>query len=227
MTNTADRPPEGDDIDLLLPWYATDRLDPADRARIAEALATDPDLARRLALAEEELGATVEAHEALPAPSGRVRQDLFARIDALERTARGNAAGDGLVARILGFFEALSPRTTAMAAGLAALLIVVQAGFLAGTLLPERATFDVASHGGATSEGSFAFVTFEPAASASQIVEALGAENARITEGPYPGGVFRVRLSTTRLDRAAFEEAVAKLTRHRGVVQLVLPAGDR
>jgi hypothetical protein len=124
-------------------------------------------------------------------------------------------------------FEALSPRTTAMAAAFAALLIVVQVGFLTGTLLQQGPSFEGASHGGtAAADGSFAFVTFEPAASAGQIIEALDAEGARITEGPYPGGVFRVRLSTTRLEKPAFDEAVAKLIRHRGVVQLVLP-GDR
>jgi hypothetical protein len=114
-----------------------------------------------------------------------------------------------------------------MAAACAALVILVQAGFLAGAILQERPAYELASHGVASGEGSFAFVTFEPGASASQVIEALEAEGMRISEGPFPGGVFRVRLSTTRLEKPGFDEAIAKLTRHRGVVQLVLPAGDR
>jgi hypothetical protein len=226
MTNNADAPPPGDDIDLLLPWYATERLDPAERARVADALARDPELALRLSLAEDERLATEELHEALPAPSARVRQDLFARIEALEGGGRSLEPG-GVLARIVGFFGSLSPRTTAMAAGFAALLILVQAGFLASSLLRENASFQVASHGGSTEEGSFALVSFAPAATADKIVETLEAEGARITEGPFPGGMFRVRLSPRRLDRAALEEAVARLTRRADVVRLAVPAETR
>jgi hypothetical protein len=225
MTNNADAPPPGDDIDLLLPWYATERLDPAERARVADALARDPELALRLSLVADERLATEELHETLPAPSARVRQDLFARIDALEKGRSPETRG--LLARIVGFFESLSPRTTAMTAGFAALLILVQAGFLAGSLLRENASFQVASIGGSTEEGSFALVSFAPAATADKIVETLDAEGARITEGPFPGGMFRVRLSPKRLDKAALDEAVARLTRRADVVRLAVPAETR
>jgi hypothetical protein len=39
--------------------------------------------------------------------------------------------------------------------------------------------------------------------------------------------MFRVRLSPRRLDRAALEEAVARLTRRADVVRLAVPAETR
>ena len=227
MTNNAETPPPGDDIDLLLPWYATERLDPAERARIADALARDPALALRLSLVEDERRATEALHEALPAPSARVRQDLFARIEALEGPARSPETGGSVLARVVGFFGALSPRTTAIAAGFAVLLILVQAGFLASSLMRDDASFQVASHGGSAEGGSFALVSFAPRATASQIIETLDAQGARITEGPYPGGMFRVRLSPGRLDREALDDALARLRRRADVVEAAVPAETR
>ena len=225
MTDTAKTPPEGDDIDLLLPWYATERLRPTDRARVADALARDPEFARRLALAEEELGATIAANEALPAPSGRVRDQLLARIGALEGThRRPRGAGNAHLRRLIAFFESLSPRMAAFGAGLAALLILLQAGLLAGMLLRPGSSFETASHGETREKGSFALVTFVPSATAGQIVAVLDGEGMRIAEGPYPGGVFRVRLSTSLLQGQAMDDAVARLSRRADTVQLAIPA---
>jgi anti-sigma factor RsiW len=227
MTNSTDTPPAGDDIDLLLPWYATGRLDTAERARVADAIARDPELARRVALADEERIATEELHDALPPPSGRARQDLFARIDAMEGTKSGAEAGGGLVGRIVAFFASLSPRSTALAAGFAALLILLQAGLIAGSLLRPDASFEVASERGGAVEGSFALVTFAPGATTNQVAEVLDAQGAQIVEGPYPGGIFRVRLSARPLDQNGVEAALARLRKRADVVQLAFPAGTR
>jgi hypothetical protein len=228
MTDRTDTPPPGeDDIDLLLPWYATERLDPAERARIAETLARDPELARRLALVEEEQVATALSHDALTAPSGRVRQDLFARIEALEGVGRRTGAGAGILDRLTGFFAALSPRTTAMAAGFAALLIVLQAGLLAGSLLRDDASFQVASHGTGREEGSLALVTFVPGATAEKIAETLGSRGMRIVNGPYPGAIFQVKLSAKPLEAADLQRALAELGAQTEVVLFVAPASVR
>jgi anti-sigma factor RsiW len=60
-----------DAIDELLPWHATGRLSAADRARVEAALAREPEVARRAALAEEEREETIALNESLGVPSSR------------------------------------------------------------------------------------------------------------------------------------------------------------
>src|SRR5476649_1853508 len=70
------------DIEELLPWHAAGTLNRRDTQRVEQALARDPELARRYALVREELGETILLNETLGAPSGRAMEKLFAKIDA-------------------------------------------------------------------------------------------------------------------------------------------------
>ncbi|WP_132252486.1 hypothetical protein [Methylobacterium segetis] len=226
MPSTPKTPPEPDDLDLILPWRTTGRLDPADSARIEAALARDPDLARRLAIAEAERDETIAVNEAIGAPSRAARDALFARIDA-DLAAQAGRSPRGWLARLGEALSGLSPPALA-GLGLAACLVILgQAGLLAGALLQERGgpAYETASHGGggAAGAGSHALVAFAPGASAAQIAEALRETGAVIVDGPLPGGVFRIRLATGRLDPAAVEAALDKLRARPGLVQLALP----
>ncbi|HYY84030.1 MAG TPA: hypothetical protein VE686_05960, partial [Beijerinckiaceae bacterium] len=71
-----------DDLEALLPWHAVGRLGEDDARRVDEALARDPELARRYALVAEERRETIAVNEALGAPSPRTRDRLFERIEA-------------------------------------------------------------------------------------------------------------------------------------------------
>ena len=70
------------DIEELLPWHAAGTLSRRDSQRVEEALARDPELARRYALVREELGETILLNETLGAPSAHAMEKLFAKIDA-------------------------------------------------------------------------------------------------------------------------------------------------
>ena len=70
------------DIEELLPWHAAGTLSRRDTQRVEEALARDPELARRYALVREELGETILLNETLGAPSAHAMEKLFAKIDA-------------------------------------------------------------------------------------------------------------------------------------------------
>ena len=74
--------PEREEIEALLPWHAAGTLSRRDAQRVEEALARDPELARRYALVREELGETIHLNETLGAPSARALENLFAKIDA-------------------------------------------------------------------------------------------------------------------------------------------------
>ena len=71
MNATKQEAPERREIEELLPWHAAGTLSRRDAQRVEEALARDPELARRYALVREELGETIHLNESLGAPSAR------------------------------------------------------------------------------------------------------------------------------------------------------------
>jgi anti-sigma-K factor RskA len=91
------------EIEALLPWYAAGTLSRYDADRVEQALARDPELARRYDLVRQELAETIRLNETLSVPSARAIGKLLAAIDAEEAGAppasahQSNAvAGDGL-----------------------------------------------------------------------------------------------------------------------------------
>jgi anti-sigma-K factor RskA len=101
--NMIDEESERYEIEALLPWYAAGTLSRYDADRVEQALARDPELARRYDLVRQELAETVRLNETLSVPSARAMEKLLAAIDAEEAGAppasahQSNAvAGDGL-----------------------------------------------------------------------------------------------------------------------------------
>jgi len=93
--NTKNKETEHDEIENLLPWHAAGTLGRRDTQRVEEALANDPELARRFEMVREELGETILLNETLGAPSGRAMEKLFAKIDA--EPARKQAMSFGIL----------------------------------------------------------------------------------------------------------------------------------
>ena len=85
--NMIDRESERYEIEALLPWYAAGTLSRHDADLVEQALACDPELARRYDLIRQELAETIHLNERLGAPSARAMEKLFAAIDAEEAGA--------------------------------------------------------------------------------------------------------------------------------------------
>ncbi|MGJ4929676.1 hypothetical protein ACQR1I_22780 [Bradyrhizobium sp. HKCCYLS2038] len=135
---------EPSEIELLLPWYAAGTLNARDMRRVEEALASDAALARQYAEIQSEYAETIALNETLGAPSMRAMQKLFAAIEA--DPAQKPATPPGFGARLMGFFESLSPRTLAWTVSLGALLVLLQAGFIGSVLMrSQTATYQTAS----------------------------------------------------------------------------------
>ena len=230
-----DRTPvhEPEEADLLMPWHATGRLSPAEADRMARAIANDPHLVHRLSLAEEERDEARSLAESLPVPSGRARDAVFSKIAALDRGRAtrfaGTSAPGGLVERVQTFLASLTPRSFAMGAGFAALLVVLQAGAITGLLVAPQTsgtTYGTASKDDPQAlTGTFALVAFVPDASVAQITALLTERGASIVEGPRPGGLFRVRLSPQVLSAADRDQALAGLRARSDMVRFVAPSG--
>lgn len=210
-----------DEIELLLPWRATGALGAEEARRVDAALARDAELRRKYELVQEEMAESVLAAEELGAPSVRARDKLFAAIEAEASPQRAPARATGLRARVLDFFASLTPRAIAWSAATAALVILLQGAVLTRTLVAPGGAFQTAS-APESREGSFALVAFAPDATAQQIADFLQARGASIVDGPKPGGLYRVKVSASRLDAEALKAAVAALAARREIIRMAV-----
>lgn len=205
------------DIEELLPWHAAGTLSRHDARRVEEALALDPELARRYALVRDEFSQTIHLNETLGAPSAQAMEKLFAKIDA--EPARKPAMSLNLSARLTEFFASFSPRTLAYAGGAAAIAILLQAGIIAGVMLKETKTggYETAS-APSTDPGVGAFTLIRFAPQASQDTKFLEANKLSIASGPMAGGLYKVRVAVTGLPKADLAAIVKKLQADKVVI---------
>jgi hypothetical protein len=200
------------DIEELLPWHAAGTLSRRDTLRVEEALARDPELARRYALVREELGETILLNETLGAPSAHAMEKLFAKIDA--EPLRKPAMSLNLGARVSGFFASLSPRTLAWSASAAAIAILMQAGLIASIVIKEKGVggFETASAPSTDpGVGAFTIIRFAPQASSDDITKFLEANKLQIAAGPMSGGLYKVRVAVTGLPKGELARIVKQL----------------
>jgi len=216
--NAKQEAPEGDEIEALLPWHAAGTLSRRDAQRVEEALARDPELARRYALVREELGETIHLNETLGAPSARALENLLAKIDA--EPERRPAPALNLGSRIGEFLASLSPRTLAWSATAAALAIVLQAGFLADIMLKETKTTGYETASAPSTDpgvGAFTLIRFAPQATSDDINKFLEANKLSIAAGPMAGGLYKVRVAVTGIPKGELANIVKKLQQDKVV----------
>jgi hypothetical protein len=219
MNTLRNEPPGREEIEALLPWHAAGTLNRRDSARVEEALAHDPELARRYELVREELGETIHLNESLGPPSARAMERLMSVIDAEPARRRTPGALD-LRTRFAAFISALSPRTLAWSASGAILAIILQAGLLAGLWITERTGpgYETASYGRTAAQpGTFAIVRFAPQASAADITRLLEENKITVVDGPKPGGLYRVRVADTRLSKDELDRIISRLQQDRTI----------
>jgi len=209
--------PERQEIEELLPWHAAGTLSRRDAQRVEDALANDPELARRYALVREEFGETIHLNETLGAPSARALEKLFTKIDA--EPERRQTVSLNLGNRIGEFFASLSPRTLAWSASAAAIAILLQAGLLADIMLKETKTgYETAS--APTTDpgvGAFTLIRFAPQATSDDVTKFLEANKLSIAAGPMAGGLYKVRVAVTGIPKGELANIVKKLQQDKVV----------
>jgi hypothetical protein len=220
-----------DDLEALLPWHAAGTLNSRDADEVEQALASDAELARRFAIAQEEMTETILLNEALGAPSARVMDNLFKAIDKERKSARAPAAASGGLSAWLA--DLFTPRTLAWAGAAAAVIILLQGGMIAKLVLEDRggseATYEPASFQEKTRGleiGAFALVRFAPQANIADITRFLDSRGAMIVDGPRPpgpAGMYRIRISDMRLLKSELEEAVKEFQSASNLVSFAAP----
>ncbi|WP_316185026.1 hypothetical protein [Bradyrhizobium sp. SZCCHNRI1003] len=228
---------EPSEIELLLPWYAAGTLNLRDKQRVEEALARDPELAGQYAVIQQEYAETIGLNESLGAPSVRAMQKLFAAIDA--DPTQSAVVSRGMLARVLGFFDGLSPRTLAWSASLGALLVLLQAGLIGALLVSgQTATYQTASL--STNERAadnravapstsqpltrslgtqpaapvHVLVRFAPDARISDITALLDRYQASIIGGAK-GGMFQLQFGDGVMSKADADNLIGRLRREK------------
>lgn len=213
---------EREEIEMLLPWYATGKLTRADHQRVEAFLASHPEMARQMELIADERHSSLDLNEAIAPPRGQALEKLMAAAAA--SPPRG-AARASLIAKIKAFFEVPTSGPVRWAAAAAAAIILVQAVTLGALLVNREATYQTASgEPSAGSDGTFALVRFSDTASVKAVGDLLTELNVVIIDGPKPGGLYRVRLGPKDLPAAERDRKLAELRSRPGVIVLVMPS---
>lgn len=214
--------PSFDDIELSLPWLHTGRLSKEERSRLEAAAADNPELSRRLALVFEEARAVTQVYEAIPAPSGKPRDALFARIAAAEeaRRRRGFARFHAWIAQSL--IMPSQPALAWAAAGLA-LVALLEAGVISTYVSGQRR--DELYHTAAreASPGEKLLVGFAPDALMREIEDFLSDHEGSIVDGPHNGGIFSVRFGDKPMSDEERASMIAEL-KAAAIVRFVAPS---
>ena len=204
------------EIEELLPWHAAGTLSRRDAQRVEQALANDPELARRYELVRDEFGETIHLNETLGAPSAHAMEKLFDKIDA--EPARRAAMSLGFTTRVTEFFASFSPRTLAYAGSAAAIAILLQAGIIATVLVKETKTGGYQTASAPSTDpgiGAFTLIRFAPQATQDDVTKFLESNKLSIASGPMAGGLYKVRVSMTTLPKNDLSALVKKLQENK------------
>jgi hypothetical protein len=215
---------ERDEIEALLPWYVSGRLDAKSRARVERYIEAHPEVKAHLALAREEADAAIASNEAIAAPGRRALERLRASVAA----ARRRKPMAGLLSQVSDRFgdwiSGFAPPQLAFAGAAAALLLALQAGII-GALVMERVaapTYQTAGGGEERAgEGLELLVAFSPTATAQEITDLLKRLDAVVTDGPK-AGLYRLRFPGAKENDEDRNKAIEAL-KQSGIVMTALP----
>ncbi len=211
---------------MLLPWYATGRLEPCRHGEGGE-------LSRPASAG----GAPARPGARRAGADGGRQRDPGLAVCGSARPAHGRAAGNAFrrsaakaPVRCSSSVSRSSSRSRPPAAcagrrrGVAA-LVAVQTIAIATLLLGDRGgSYQVASGQQAGGEGVSALVAFTDEATAPAISRLLTEFRAKIVDGPKSGGVYTIRLRLE--DRSQAEAQLRRLDERRDIVRAVLPSRD-
>ncbi|MDI9848648.1 hypothetical protein QM467_11335 [Rhodoblastus sp. 17X3] len=211
------------DLAELAPFYVAGALTPDEQARFEAALAQDPELARNVAAARAERDEILALNEALPAPSARALDVLFAKIDAEPAHKPSLWARLDLGGALAGL---LSPRALGWATVAACAVIALQAGLLTQSKLAPDAHYSTASgpQENVRAAGTYALVAFAPGANMEAIGALLAQTGAQIVEGPRAGGFYRLRIGGADLAPAEAQRKLDALRQANALVRFAAPS---
>jgi hypothetical protein len=221
MAVMSDELSERDEIEALLPWYVTGKLDVKSRVRVERYVKAHPEIGAHIALAREESDATIAANEAIPAPRSQTLDRLRASLAAHPRRKPLGVMLGEMSERFADWIARLAPPKLALVAAAAALIVMLQAAAI-GALVLQRAgapTYQTAGGEQTVNEGAELLVGFSEQATIGEITALLKRLDAVMVDGPK-AGLYRLRLPD-KGDEAG--KAATEVLLQSGIVTTVLP----
>ena len=217
-----------EEIEMLLPWFVTGRLDSADTTRVELYLASHPEMEAQLELVRDEMDVSIHEAEKLGAPRAGHLGALMQRVERENLTRSGVISG--LFMRITDWLGQLQPRQMGFAAMAALALIVVQ-GITIGGLMRgggETAGYETASGPDETlsAKGSTLLIIFNPEAPAREIEKLLGEINGSINSGPKAGGYYQISIGDKHLAEEKLAALIVKLKARKNIISFVARSGS-
>jgi anti-sigma-K factor RskA len=214
-------PVEPQDVEELLPWYATGRISREEARGVEAALSTMPDLAQKLAQVQREREAVALSSEAVAPPPPENLQRLLQQVETtrqvrapkIEKAAK---EGDWIGA----FFARRQVWQIAFAAACVALVAMGTQLYRPGDIPGTGTTLGAATGMTGIAAGSQLTVVFQPTATSGDIGALLTSLDAVIVDGPKPGNAFVVQLPTA--DPDAVSAAMAEMLAKKDLVKSVL-----
>jgi hypothetical protein len=215
---------ERDEIEALLPWYVSGRLDAKSHARVERYMEAHPEVRAHLALAREEEDAAIAANEAIAAPGRDALDRLRASVAAAPRRKPVAGLLSQISDRFADWLAGFAPPQLAWAGAAAALVLALQAGVIAGLVMERVATPTYQTAGGGeerAGEGLELLVGFSATATAQEITDLLTRLDAVVTDGPK-AGLYRLRFPGAKDSDEDRKKAIEALNQS-GIVMTVLP----
>jgi hypothetical protein len=203
-----------EDIQELLPWYASGKTTAAESAAIEQKLQGNPRLQADLKLVRQEKQVSVESVKALGEPNPDLLNKMLGQLDGVRQlpplTRDAATTQPGFLARLFG--AAPSP---ALRFALVAACLVITIESVALLQLPGGIPKPIYQTSSAeTATGPELIVHFQPDAKLSAITMLLSDLDATVVKGPMPDGAFVIALQKDA-------DANAAMTVLRGHADLV------
>lgn len=212
-------PVEPQDVEELLPWYATGRISREEARGVEAALNTMPDLAQKLAQVQREREAIALGSETVAPPPPENLQRLLQQVETTRQVRvpkidKAAKEGDWIGA----FFARRQVWQIAFTAACVALVAMGVQLHRPASMPGTGTTLDAAATGmTGIDAGSRLVVVFQPTATSGDIGALLTSLGAVIVDGPKPGNAFVVQLPAAD----AVSRAMAEMLARKDLVQSV------
>ncbi len=218
MNTTDKKEPDDDDIEMLLPWYVTNKLESSDRALVEGYLERHPAMKDRLDAIRQERDETVFLNEQAPGKPTMSADRFMAEVAGVSSARRS-----GVVSWIKGLFQLPATGGVRWAGVAAVFLILVQAAVIVKLVgLKDDGNYRQASGTGQLqTTGSAVLVRFTDGATVSGIAKMLSDLDMEIMDGPKAGGLFRVWIGPVNISQAERESRVRALRTRKDLVFFV------
>lgn len=222
MMNDTNAPNERDEIEMLLPWYATGKLEDADQRRVDAYLEQHPDMRERLVLAQAEQTENRYLGEAADAGPLADVDNFMAKI--AETRPSQETEGGGLLSWISDWFSAPSGPALRWAGAVAAIVIVLQAAALVTLVAPRFAPeYREAGVEQGVQAGTLVLVRFAEDVPVSEVAMALKDLDMSIVDGPQADGFFKLRIGPENMSAADKAARIAELRSRTDLFAFVTP----